>query len=321
MLDVKDADWRILTARYAEEGSASNGLQALYSAPMFKDLPDGIRFPMAPAMDLSTKAGWEYLKMLPVPRRMRKRLYKSRAWILNMFAGTHKKHDPIQLLSGTTSSQVSGEVVVLNVDAMMDAGWNLQGEAYKALLWGAANSKVKAVIGSPPSKGLEAMREGRGTNVHDARYHKELEVLAKQLFLFLLSYTANDGVEPALAIGAPSDREGVWSTTTVHQFEEAVRDIGVSRIDLEKDTLLRQLRGCCKTLAWTTSTASRTRGRSLRTKVAAKVFRGRNGALVYAELCWMAFVQGALEMDGIKASRMPLWSSRSYRRSSVGSFT
>ena len=75
----------------------------------------------------------------------------------------------------------------------MDAGWNLQGEAYKALLWGAASSKVRAVIGSPPSKGLEAMRDGWGTNVHDARYHKELEILAKQLFLFLLSYTANDG--------------------------------------------------------------------------------------------------------------------------------
>ena len=90
----------------------------------------------------------------------------------------------------------------MNVDAMMDAGWNLQGEAYKALVWGAVNSKIKAVIGSPPSKGLEAMREGWGTNVHDARYHKELEILAKQLFLFLLSYTANDGLEPALELNS-----------------------------------------------------------------------------------------------------------------------
>ena len=248
MLEVRDADWRILMAGYAEEGSASKGLQALYKAPMFKDLPDSIRFSMAPAMDISAKAGWEYLKMLPVPRRVRKRLFKSRTWILNMFAGAHKKHDPIQILSGVSSSQVPGEVVVVNVDAMMDAGWNLQGEAYKALVWGAVNSKVKAVIGSPPSKGLEAMREGWGTNVHDARYHKELEILAKQLFLFLLSYTANDGLEPALAIGAPSDREGVWSTTTVQQFEKAVRDIGVSRVDLEQGSLGHPIKAATRLL-------------------------------------------------------------------------
>ncbi|CAE7852708.1 unnamed protein product, partial [Symbiodinium microadriaticum] len=170
MLEVKDADWRILMARYAEEGSASRGLQALYKAPMFQDLPDGIRFSMAPAIDLSAKAGWEYLKMLP-------------SLDIEYVRRRHKKHDPIQFLSGTSSSQVPGEAVVMNVDAMMDAGWNLQGEAYKALVWGAVNSKIKAVIGSPPSKGLEAMREGWGTNVHDARYHKELEILAKQLFL------------------------------------------------------------------------------------------------------------------------------------------
>ena len=137
---------------------------------------------------------------------------------------------------------------MVNVDAMMDAGWNLQGEAYKALVWGAVNSKVKAVIGSPPSKGLEAMREGWGTNVHDARYHKELEILAKQLFLFLLSHTANDGMEPALAIGAPSDREGVWSTTMAQQFEEAVKDIGVSRIDLEQGSLGHPIKAATRLL-------------------------------------------------------------------------
>ena len=67
-----------------------------------------------------------------------------------MFGGRDKAKDPVQALSGASSSRHQGEVVVLNVDILLDEGWNLRGEAYKALLWGAMNAKVKAVVGAPP---------------------------------------------------------------------------------------------------------------------------------------------------------------------------
>ena len=59
-----------------------------------------------------------------------------------MFGGGSKKNDPVQTLSGSASSHCSGEVVVINVDALMDAGWNLRGDAYNALLWGAMTARV-----------------------------------------------------------------------------------------------------------------------------------------------------------------------------------
>ena len=100
-----------------------DGLQSLYKSPVFCNLPDGIRTAMVPEMDLSGRAGWELMKKLPLPRRMRKRLFKSTTWILNMFSGGSKKNDPVQTLSGSTSSRHPGEVVVLNVDALwMQAG-------------------------------------------------------------------------------------------------------------------------------------------------------------------------------------------------------
>ena len=71
-----------------------------------------------------------------------------------MFSGGSKKNDPVQTLSGSTSSRHPGEVVVLNVDALMDAGWNLRGDAYQALLWGAMTARVKGILGAPPSKEL-----------------------------------------------------------------------------------------------------------------------------------------------------------------------
>ena len=61
-----------LMAKYVEGGVAVDGLQALYKAPMFRELPDGIRVAMAPDIELGTKQGWEYLKKLPLPRENEK---------------------------------------------------------------------------------------------------------------------------------------------------------------------------------------------------------------------------------------------------------
>ena len=237
MMEIRNADWRLLMAKYVEGGVAVDGLQALYKAPMFRELPDGIRVAMAPDIELGTKQGWEYLKKLPLPRRMRKRMLRSQAWVLNLFAGKDKKQDPIQALSGSSSTQVPGEVVVINVDTLMNAGWDLCGEAYQALVWGAMLSKVKAVIGAPPTRALEAAMEEKFNGTNDLKYGKELEIVAKQFFLYLLSFTVSEGAEPSFVFGAPTNREGVWKIPMVKEFVHAVNDIGVEKTTLEQGGL------------------------------------------------------------------------------------
>ena len=179
MMEVRDADWRVLLARYTEEGKMVDGLQSLYQSPAFHNLPDAMRMAMVPEMDLAGRAGWELLKRLPLPRRMRKRLFKSTTWILNMFGGGSKKNDPVQTLSGSTSSRHSGEVVMINVDALMDAGWNLRGDAYNALLWGAMTARVKGILGAPPSKEIARLGSSSadGSNSHKQAAASETVVL------------------------------------------------------------------------------------------------------------------------------------------------
>ncbi|CAE7257247.1 RE1, partial [Symbiodinium sp. CCMP2592] len=233
MLEDRKADWRVLLGRYSEQGCAADGLQALFTSPAFVRMPNELRTLVAPEMNCSPDAGWDYLKLLPVPRRMRKRLLRSSCWVLNMFAGG-KKGDPIQTFAGATSSRHRGEVVVINVDVTLSPGWNLQGELYKALLWGAMNSKVKAVISSPPVGGLsmDGVTESNGSPSH--RYMKGFEMLSKTLFLYLVAYTASEGAEPSLSVGAPVDSRGFWELEMVKGFQEVVKEIGVKECVLEQ---------------------------------------------------------------------------------------
>ena len=189
MMEERKADWRVLLAKYSEQGHSADGLQAMFSSPIFSNLPAELRTTTAPTIETSSTAGWNYLKLLPLPRRMRKRLHKSSCWVLNMFAG-EKKGDPIQALARTTSSSHQGEVVVINVDWALSPAWNLQGELYKALLWGAMNSRVKPVIASPPTGGLTDAQNTDVDGQQSLRFVKDIEMLAKTLFLYLVSYTA-----------------------------------------------------------------------------------------------------------------------------------
>ncbi|CAE7245139.1 RE2 [Symbiodinium sp. CCMP2592] len=240
MLEDRRADWRILLAKYAEEGCSADGLQALYTSPVFATMPSEVRARVAPELDVAPGAGWNYLKLLPLPRRMRKRLHKSSCWVLNMFAG-EKKGDPVQALSGATSSKHRGAVVVINVDVTLSLGWNLQGEIYKALLWGAMNSKVKAVIASPPTSGLALA--GNGTSEGDLRYLKDTEMIAKELFLYLVSYTASEGAEPAFAMGAPTEGNAFWKSEMIKKFQDVVGEIGVNGCEFEQGAFGHPERG------------------------------------------------------------------------------
>ena len=237
MMEEREADWRVLLARYAEEGKAVDGLQALYKSAIFDRLPDQVRMSLVPEMFVDGKHGWEYLKKLPMPRRMRKRLFKSDVWIVNVYGGKDKRRDPLQLLAGANSSQLPGEGVVINVDTSLDDAWNMKGEVYKALLWGAMMGKVKAIVGNPPCRTIAKNGSGTANGISEYKLNKEIELIAKQFFLHLVSYTAMEGSEPLFVFGAPSHYENVWKHEMIKEFEAAVIHIGVNRVQLEQGDL------------------------------------------------------------------------------------
>ncbi|OLP81882.1 putative transposon protein [Symbiodinium microadriaticum] len=207
MMEQKKVDWRIILSKYAEQGDAAEGLQAIYLSPAFQGVANHVRVSMAPSLDTSPKAGWEYLKLLPLPRRVRKRLFKSNNWVLNMFAGEDKSNDAVQ------------------------------GDMYKALLWGAMNAKVRAVIAAPPTGGLWPREEFVKPELHEARRNKDVEMLAKTLFLYLVSYAAAKGGEPSFACGAPVSAGGFWDLDMIKGFQQVVSDIGVTKCEFEQGAL------------------------------------------------------------------------------------
>ena len=69
MMEVKKEDWRQNLAAYAQEGCVVDGLQVLFTCPVFKDLPEAVTATMVPNVEVNDQKGWGYLKQLPLCRR------------------------------------------------------------------------------------------------------------------------------------------------------------------------------------------------------------------------------------------------------------
>ena len=90
MMEAKNEDWRQDLAAYAQEGCVVDGLQAIYKSPVFQGLPEDVLMGMVPNVVATDKEGWEYLKALPVSRRVRKKLLRSKAWVVNLYGDSSK---------------------------------------------------------------------------------------------------------------------------------------------------------------------------------------------------------------------------------------
>ena len=112
----------------------------------FAKLPGPAR--TAITMDVSTaeSAGQDYLKALPIKRKMRRALLEKK-WIVHLYAGD-TNHEEFKVLE-------NDQVMILEIDVARSRGFNLRGwslwsAVYKALLWGALRGKMQGVIGEPP---------------------------------------------------------------------------------------------------------------------------------------------------------------------------
>ena len=264
-IEVKNEDWRTNLAAYAQEGCVVDGLQVLFKCPVFQDLPEAVTATMVPNVEVTDKSGWEYLKELPLSRRLRKRLLRSRAWVLNLFSGKKRSADPLQELNGQVNLDTNTEVVTLNVDVLLNGGWSLMGPTYKALMWAAMSGRLKAVLGIPPARtfGLRQQEDKAdpprplrspaqpygASDLHPVEQHRvdlETSLVARQLFLYLVAHARSQGTGVKFCLGSPHHAEGaarekeatsLLETPFMKAFSEVTMPLGMKRCSFDKGTV------------------------------------------------------------------------------------
>ncbi|CAE7034866.1 pol, partial [Symbiodinium sp. CCMP2456] len=125
--------WTTYAMRFLEEGLAKDLWKAVRGSFM-KDLPEAVLDSLCTGVRVNQ--GWEHLKSLPLPRRVRKRMMDSDRWILHL--PKHREEPPLK------PEDYGENTVIVTVPP------HLLSQAYDALLWGAATGRIAAVVGETP---------------------------------------------------------------------------------------------------------------------------------------------------------------------------
>ena len=192
--------WRKGMSRFVRTGKRSHGLEALMAreSPM-GPLTETTRSLLVEELDLTEKAGWMYLKALPLKRATRKALLRSQ-WCLHLYAGEKNgRSEELKVLE-------KEGVVYLEVDVHQSKAYNMRGYSpvYKALLWAAATGRLEGVLGAPP------------------RSEAEGELTTKQMFLWMVAEQASREQHtnvPYFALEMPL-RSSLWSSSMWSSFQE-----------------------------------------------------------------------------------------------------
>ena len=228
---------------FLDNGSRGAQLLAMEAEDSpFVDLPSTLKGSLAEDVVLTEKAGWNYLKALPVSRRKRKQLMSS-PWVLNLFAGSSENNAELKVLE-------DGAVLV-EMDILRSKAFDFRrtAGAYRAVLWAAATGRIKGTMASPP------MRTGA-----------DEELLAKTMWCSVVSKAARaarNEPPPFLMIeGAkvmsymeagkvhdqPTGLQRTWPRYLDTMGIEAQYDSMVSNLDYEPTTMTTSSR----TGRWTT---------------------------------------------------------------------
>ena len=140
--------WITYVERYLEGGLAKDLWKGLQSSFM-KILSEHMLDPLCQGIQLSE--GWNHLKDLPFPRRLRKRMLDSTRWVVHLPVSRDEEHPKAE--------EYGPDAVVVNVPG------ELLTKAYIPLLWGAAAGRIAAIVGSTPATSaaseLQTMRTAR----------------------------------------------------------------------------------------------------------------------------------------------------------------
>ena len=140
--------WTTYVERYLEGGLAKDLWKALQGSFM-KFLSEHMLDPLCQGIQLGE--GWNHLKDLPFPRRLRKRMLDSTRWVVHL--PVHRDEEQPK------AEEYGPDAVVVNVPG------ELLTKAYVPLLWGAATGRIAAIVGSTPATSaaseLQTMRMAR----------------------------------------------------------------------------------------------------------------------------------------------------------------
>ena len=142
-----DTLWERSLRTYVENGKFDDGFRAVASMPWCMDLPREHLVKLVMDLPSGEDQAWELMKGLGFNRRMRKRLMH-KDWMVKFYSGKRSQSDKI------LRPMESGDMVILDVDLMRDAQWDVlkEGEGiYKLLLWGASTGRLAGTMASLPN--------------------------------------------------------------------------------------------------------------------------------------------------------------------------
>ncbi|CAE7273403.1 GIP, partial [Symbiodinium microadriaticum] len=185
--------------RFGETGSRKDALVAVFSQPYLKEVPDEVKLRLAEEIPRTNQAdGKKLLKRLPLSRAIRRSLYASQKWVVQMCDGCDVPHDPIRVWGMSQGYQV------LQVDVLKKGGkgWDLTKSegVWSVLLWAAVEGKIACVV-------------------------RENLLLVQDMFLWSLASVFKGGRIPFVkefTAGAVRDAlgKGFWDTETWRRFEQ-----------------------------------------------------------------------------------------------------
>ncbi|CAE7217810.1 GIP [Symbiodinium microadriaticum] len=133
----EDKCWTDYLHEYLNGGSSGDGWKAVFTCPVLAPFEDEDKVGLIPDWTLKDYNAWEAMKrVLPLPRRVRKRLYASDSWIV-AFTRDKNRKDPI--VKGNY-----GDATVLRVDQDMEG----DSEVLRLITWAISEGRVVSVIGT-----------------------------------------------------------------------------------------------------------------------------------------------------------------------------
>eukprot|EP00439_Symbiodinium_sp_Y106_P048300 s3792_g6.t1 len=141
----EERDWWEILRDYMSCGKRSLLLKALLKCPFTKALPYEVQSLMLEDFDMDS--GLEYLKCLPITRRMRKALMNSPNWVVTFYLGDTEQNHPLKMVT-------QGGKILLEIDMKYSKQWDIHATAgvYRLLLWGAVRGKITDIISSLPER-------------------------------------------------------------------------------------------------------------------------------------------------------------------------
>ena len=180
--------WEVSLDNFVVTGERSQALAAM----MDKNFPLSLetaseRFSMVGPnnLDLSEAAGWNYLKALPVNRKMRRRLHSTR-WIVHLYDGKNP-------ITTAQLKQLEDEsTTLIEIDLQRSKAYDMKGwsNIFRALLWAACRGQIGGIVGGPPR-------------------HDRDELKRKMMYLWMVADrgASKDGLLQTLCVyGAPRNQ-------------------------------------------------------------------------------------------------------------------